>query len=244
MLGDGQFGHTIIDEHGNERQAVKKMCVGMVQTLVARLQEPDPSDPPEKRHKQAQDRAKTIKLLSMFEVVIGEEAHEAGGNSYYEILRHCTNARYRLALTGTPFMREDEEANMRLHAAFGPIGIRVSEQLLIDRGILAKPYFKFVQLTKRPKHLLKGTDWQNAYRIGVLENEERNFKIIQYASAAKLYGIPCMILVQRKDHGHHLLAELTKLGIKADFIFGENEQDERKHALQCLAKGELDVLIG
>jgi superfamily II DNA or RNA helicase len=30
----------------------------------------------------------------MVEVVIGEEAHEAGGNSYYEILQHCKNATF------------------------------------------------------------------------------------------------------------------------------------------------------
>jgi superfamily II DNA or RNA helicase len=108
----------------------------------------------------------------------------------------------------------------------------------------AKPFFKFVPLKEKPKHLLKGTDWSNAYRLGVLENEERNRAVVRYASLAKLYGIHCMILVNRKDHGRHLLAELTKLGIKADFIFGENEQDERQAALRALAKGDLDCLIG
>ncbi len=34
-------------------------------------------------------RQQTIKLLELFEFVILEEAHEAGGNSYYEIMRHC-----------------------------------------------------------------------------------------------------------------------------------------------------------
>lgn len=84
----------------------------------------------------------------MFEFVILEEAHEASGNSYYEILRYCKNAHYRLALTGTPFMRESEESNMRLMACSGPIAIKVTEEMLIQRGVLAKPYFKYIELRK------------------------------------------------------------------------------------------------
>ncbi|MGF0150987.1 hypothetical protein [Acinetobacter baumannii] len=33
-------------------------------------------------------------------------------------MRHCKNAYYRLALTGTPFMRESQESNMRLMSLF------------------------------------------------------------------------------------------------------------------------------
>lgn len=244
VLGDGQFGHTIVDAAGVERQAVKRMCVAMVQTLVAKLKEPNPKDPPEKQRKQIAEREKTIRLLSKFEVVIGEEAHEAGGNSYYEILRHCTNAHYRLALTATPFMREDEEANMRLHAAFGPIGIRVSEELLIERGILARPYFKIIKLAERIKYLNKGTDWQNAYRLGIIDNPERNRIIVEHATKAAKLGMPVMVLVQRKDHGHALNELIAQQGVSSAFIYGDNEQDERKASLQALGRGELQVLIG
>lgn len=114
-----------------------------------------------------------IELLHKVEFVIGEEAHEAGGNSYYEILKHCVNAPYRLALTATPFMRDDAEANMRLQAAFGPIGIDISEKLLIDRGILAKPFFRFVN-TPVPALLRRSTKWPTCRDIGIVENTDRN----------------------------------------------------------------------
>lgn len=244
VLGDGQFGHTIIDEHGNERQAIKKMCVGMVQTLISKLAEPDPSDPIEKQRKQAAERAKVINLLSKFEFVIGEEAHEAGGNSYYDILKHCKNAHYRLALTATPFMKDDEEANMRLHAAFGPIGIRVTEEMLIQRGILAKPYFKYIQARNRPPKLFKTTAWQSAYRIGITENDERNTDIVKEATNGVRHGLPVMILVQQKAHGALLREALTSQGIRSSFIFGENDQKERQAALNALRDGSTQVLIG
>lgn len=240
VLGDGKFGHT--DSDG--RQFIKKMCVGMVQTLVSRLQEPNPDDSPEDQNRQTAIRNQTISLLSKFELVIGEEAHEASGNSYYEILRHCKNAHYRLALTATPFMKDDEESNMRLMAAFGSIGIKVSEKLLIDRGILAKPIFKYVQLKDKPKNLMRGTTWQAAYRLGIVNNEERNNCIVAETARAARHNLSTMILIQQKAHGHLLKDLLKAKGVKAVFIDGDNDQEERKEALKKLANGQIHALIG
>lgn len=240
VLGDGTFGFMAADG----KQYIKKMSVGMVQTLVSRLELPDPRDSVEKQRRQAAVRQQTIDLLGKFEFVILEEAHESSGNSYYEILRHCKNAHYRLALTATPFMKSDEEANMRLMACSGPIGIRVSEKTLIDRGILAKPYFKIVKLKKKPERLYKGTPWQAAYRIGIVENDERNKAIVYEAARAKRLSLSAMILIQHKAHGEALLQQLTAAGVRARFIYGENDQLERKAALNALAVGDIDALIG
>ena len=197
----------------------------------------------ERVERQAVIREKTIQLLSYFEFVIGEEAHEAGSNGYYEITRHCKNAFYRLALTATPFMRPDAEANMRLMACFGPIGIQISEKLLIDRGILATPYFKYVT-TARPQHLFRSTGWQRAYRLGIVENAHMNGHIVFEAKRAARYGLTSMVLVQREKHGKALEAAMKAAGVQARFIFGKHEQTERKVALDSLKAGRIDVLIG
>lgn len=190
------------------------------------------------------ERQKTIKLLSMFEFVILEEAHEASGNSYYEILRHCNNAHYRLALTATPFMKDSEESNMRLMACSGAIGIKVTEKMLIDRGILAKPYFKIINLQKKPTKLLRGTSWASAYRIGIKENEERNLALAAEIVRAKHYGLTCMVLVQHTGHGEYIAEMLNDRGVRAEFISGDSTQAERKRALTRLADNEIDTLVG
>jgi superfamily II DNA or RNA helicase len=184
-----------------------------------------------------------LKLLNYFEFVIGEEAHEAGGNQYYEVLTVCKNAHYRLALTATPFMREDSEDNMRLMAAFGSIGIKISEKMLIDRGILAKPYFKFIS-GPRPPLLYRTSSWPKALKIGIVENEWRNNTIVHETLRAAKYGLPTMILVQRKEHGKTLLKKLQAAGLSTQFIFGEHEQDQREAALKALESGRIKVLIG
>lgn len=189
-------------------------------------------------------RQKTITLLGMFEFVILEEAHEASGNSYYEILRHCKNAHYRLALTATPFMRDSEESNMRLMACSGPIGIKVSEQTLIERGILAKPYFKYIAQPKRPNKVFRTTAWQTAYKLGIVENDWRNRAVVYEASRAAGYGMTVMVLVQRQNHGEILKQMLIEQGVKAEFIFGEDDHAARQAALNKLKNGEISVLIG
>lgn len=300
VLGDGQFGHTIVREDGTEQRAIKKVCVGMVQTLAARLEEKTVQGEIERladlrvarevrlvsqlrtklkgqptkaieaqcreldkrlvseRLTAAQmtakasdtvaahniERQKTIKVLSMFELVIGEEAHEISGSSYYNILKHCNNAHYRLALTATPFMKDDEESNMRLMAAFGPIGARVTEKTLIDRGILAAPHFKIVPLPAKIPKLHRMTAWQSAYRIGIVDCEQRNAAIVKECIRAKEYALPTLVLINQTKHGDVLLELLRAAGVVASFIQGEDDQPERQSALHRLAKGEIDVLIG
>lgn len=238
VIGDGHFG---LDDDPTK---LGMFTVGMVQTLVSRLSDPDRKDSEETKRKKIATKQATLEMLKKFEFIILEEAHEASGTGYYDICNLCKNAHYRLALTATPFMKEDEEANMRLMAVSGPVGINVSEKMLIDRGILARPYFKIVDLHSRPKYLQKRTPWQSAYRLGIVENEERNQAVVAEALRAHEHGLSVMCLVNQKIHGKILKEKLTQAGLKASFIFGENNAEERKEKLQELANKDIDVLIG
>lgn len=193
---------------------------------------------------QQKRRRETIELLEKFELVIIEEAHEVSGNGFFEVMRQCKNAYYRLALTATPFMKGSEESNMRLMACSGSIAIEVSEKMLIDRGILAKPYFKYISQPNRPKKLFKTTGWRDAYTYGITQNEYRNRAICFEASRAVSYGLSTIILVQHKEHGKLLLEMLTAMGIRVAYIAGEHKQNERQNVLNKLAKNEIDVVIG
>lgn len=191
-------------------------------------------------------REATIEILARFELVIVEEAHEVSGDSFYKVMAACKNAHYRMALTATPFMKDDEEANMRLLASCGPVAIKISEEMLIERGILAKPYFKYINLPEasKPKRLARSTPWQKAYEVGIVNNEARNKYLCAEVLRGKKYGLNAMILVQHKAHGEILKEMLTKAGVKVEFIYGEDDQKARDKALKALGTGALDVLIG
>lgn len=262
-LNTGQIGDGAL-------KVVRGVNLGMVQTIVQAVEEPDL----EAEHRavvvsihrskkkdsnlsyseireiakqrfaeKAKRRENMLKILEMVEVVIGEEAHEAGGNSYFKILQHCKKASIRVALTATPFMRESAEDNMRLMAAFGPVLIKISEQMLIERGILAKPYFKYVDVTPHPK-LHRTSPWERAYKFGYLENMNMHKAVLRDGLLAHRVGLPILTLVLRKDHGERLRELYEKVGLRAVFLKGENDNQERKLRLAQLAAGEIDVAIG
>lgn len=227
VIGDGNFG--VEDKAG--RHYLKQFTVATVQSIWSNL-------------KNKKTREKMRAILERFEFIILEEAHESSADGWFEILKLCKNAYYRLALTATPFMKTSEEANMRLSASSGPIGMRVTEKQLIDCGILAKPFFKFVHLKQRPRCLANGTPWQPAYRLGIVENEERNQAIVNEARRAVDNGLTVMVLFKQIAHGRKLKALFDTYGVANELIVGENDQEERKQAINKLKNGEIKVLLG
>lgn len=188
-------------------------------------------------------RQEALDLLKGVEFLCLEEAHEVGSDSFFMLSQACVNAHYRLALTATPFMRDDQAANMRLMAATGPIGIKITEKYLIDNGILATPYFKFIK-SKAPAGVARGTRFQTAYSKGIAENTWRNQQIVNEAGIFKRYGLTTMVLIQHTKHGKAVEKAMRNAGLRVRFISGESNQDARSAALEALGRGELDCLIG
>lgn len=215
---------------GGEWNPKPNLNVAMVQTLHARLKNPDTEQ-------------NVAAILNSVEFVIGEEAHEVGGVTYYDLLRQCHNAYYRLALTATPFMRDEKEANMRLMASFGPVGMRVEEKTLIDNGVLATPKFKYV-----PVNIANGVQfrnqWQTAIKKGVVENKDRNLLILREVKEAVKNGLSVIVLVHYQKHGVTLKKLFSAAKLNVDFIFGETDSLKRQNALNNIRDGRIDVLIG
>lgn len=217
--------------------------VGMVQTIIERLKEPGPDASVEQVKEMARRMEEMLKLLSGFELVILEEAHESAGNSFFDIMNRCRNAQYRLALTATPFMKDSEESNMRLMGVSGPVAVNITEKQLIDCGILATPKFKYITGKPVPK-LYRSTPWPRAYKLGIVENRLRNLDICREAIRAAYYGLSVMILVIQKAHGEALQTMLRSVNIRCDYINGDANQVERLAALKRLGKKQTQVLIG
>ncbi len=202
------------------------LTVAMAQTLNNRFDDPE-----------------VIKYLNSVEFIVGEEAHEISDDSYWNVINRCPNAYYRLALTATPFMKENNESNMKLMGAFGSMGANVTEKLLIDRQINATPKIKFLSYEPN-KNCRFNSNYQKAVEFGITKNVERNNKILETVLNAKKHKLSSLILINRQDHGKILADLLTKHGLKAKFIFGESNHLKRKQGLEELSQGKIDVLIG
>jgi superfamily II DNA or RNA helicase len=214
---------------GDNRSSIDpNLTVAMAQTINKRLEKGDPE---------------IIEYLKTIEFIIGEEAHEVSDGTYWNVIRNCPNAYYKMALTATPFMRNNNEANMKLLAAFGPVGISVDEKTLIDRGILAKPVIKYARYDK-PEKLKFGSNYQKAVDTGIVNADTRNDAIVKEAVRAVQHDLPVLVLVQRKEHGKALQALLEASGLRCEYIFGESKSDARSKALKRLETRKIDVLIG
>jgi superfamily II DNA or RNA helicase len=203
-----------------------EITVAMAQTLENRLHEPAIQE-----------------YLKSVEFIIGEEAHEISDDSYWNVVKSCPNAYYKLALTATPFMKDVGEANMKLLGAFGPVGINVSEKLLIDRGVNATPKIKFTTYSP-PAKCKYNSNYQKAVEFGITHCESRNKAILENALEAHKRGLPVLTLIARQDHGKVLEAMFLAAGIRTKFIFGESTRKKRREALKELAEGKIDALIG
>lgn len=217
--------------------------VGMVQTIASHLRGPLDGMSAKKKAEARKRYREMRDLLASFEFVILEEAHESAGESYYQIMSLCKNAAYRMSLTATPFMKQDQAANMRLMACSGPIGVNVSEKQLIDSGILARPVFKYMRC-ERPTTLGTNIKWPTCYTTGVVDNKIRNEAIAREAIRASKLGVSVLILVQRQAHGKLLDRMINQGGAKSSFIFGHTEQKLRGQKLAELASGKINALIG
>jgi superfamily II DNA or RNA helicase len=217
---------------GDNRFLIKdKLTVAMAQTLSKHLENKGETGDAVRQY------------LKKVEFVIGEEVHEVSDDRYYTIIKNCPNACYRLGLTATPFMQEDSEANMRLLGAFGSVGIDVSEKTLIDRGINARPIFKFANYPA-PKKLKFGSNYQKAIFEGISHCEERNQVIVEHAVKAAKHKLPTLILIQRQEHGRILKALCKDAKLRTEYIYGEDNSEQRRNALLKLGQGKIDVLIG
>lgn len=247
ILGEGEFSVS------------KYVNVATVQTLASFLDEPARDATPEKRAFHLKRRELIARVLKSVSLLILEEAHEASGSNFYDIARMCSNADYRLALTATPFMKASAEANMRLMAVSGPIGIKVTESYLIGCGILATPYFLYRRCGYRPDmerikadlkdkvsnaRLGRTSPYQKAYQLGIVYNLERNTYISRSAREMVDHGLNVMVLVKHKRHGQILKEMIESLGARVDFIYGESKKKVRVQKLQALRNGTIDVLIG
>ncbi|MDX5370571.1 MAG: DEAD/DEAH box helicase [Alphaproteobacteria bacterium] len=185
-------------------------------------------------------------FLHSIEFLIVDEAHRASGNSFFKIVQECKNAYYRCGLTATPLMKGNREDDLKLIAQTGDVIYRITNNDLIQLGILAQPRFRFVQVDKfpTPGGVYPGKlDYHPIYRIGIVENEERNKLVVRETRSLVMEGRQTVVLVKEIKHGNILYEMMRKNGLKVEWVAGKDNADKRDAALNRLRTGEINVLI-
>jgi superfamily II DNA or RNA helicase len=184
----------------------------------------------------------TMEFMESIRVMIADEVHHSKATTWYESLPLCSNAIYRVGLTGT-VDKKDKMGWMRLQAIFSDVITRVSNEYLIDKGISSKPTIRLVPI-QEPRNIEIIGNYMEAYRLGIVENEVRNEMIAQLVdSYIKRRAGGVLVSVKEIEHGNRILAKLKERGIDVEFIHGGSDVDDRARGLEKFSKGQLKVLI-
>ncbi|WP_270363986.1 DEAD/DEAH box helicase [Bacillus paranthracis] len=183
------------------------------------------------------DKAKD--LIDSAVCFIGDEYHHSSSDTWYKILMSCENAEFRIGLTGTVDDR-DAVTHMRTLACTGDILIKISNDFLIKNGYSARPT---ILLETIDEPVFKTKSWQEAYRVGITENKQRNEKIIKRVVEKYKDGKGCLLIVSQTAHGELLQEMLQAEGVHCDFTHGKRSDEDRERILQELRNESLKVLI-
>lgn len=189
-----------------------------------------------KKYKEVQDFMQNIRVM------ICDEAHHAGADTWYNNLLTANNAQIRVALTGS-IQWNDPMLSQRMRSLFNDVVSKVTNDEMVQRGISAKPKVNFIKI-KEPTDIEHEKVYMTVYEKGIVHNKHRNESIAKIAlhEYNKDKGAT-LISVSRIDHGENIGEELKALNIPYEFIHGELEDELQADMIKRVKSGETKVII-
>jgi len=241
----------------------KQITVATVQTLqsivTAKFRKSKKTLSAEDYRKKINDlKLRKVTLLNYFKTVnfgIFDEIHECmSSDDRLALLKHF-NFSFLLGLSATPYKKGEVEGsmnyvtNLNLLANFGGIVYVVEEQILRDRGVLAKDKVLLLLVPHEiPKHerefMSQKQPEQSAKRYQFYENRIifhnafRDSIVLQLISIVRKLKIKTLLLFESIEHGKNI----EKLSGEK-FLFGENNKDERKYYTKHFLSGKGKILL-
>lgn len=213
VIGDGEFSPNFV-------------TFATVQTISRRLKDDD----------------EMSRLLKSYELVIVDEAHKMSSDSFVDAVSACTGAYYRVGLTATPFMRGDKIEEYNLRGSIGDIIYEVTNSDLIARGLLARPFVKFIEMnTNQPISHLQA--YKEVYLHGIVHNKVRNYKVVEMALKLKESKPKTIVVTTDVSHAKLLTEMIEDAGLKVEMCTGKTDAKTRQKSLDKLAKGKIDVIV-
>ena len=172
---------------------------------------------------------KKIPNLDMFLMLILDEVHRAQANTYQEFLEH-TSYPIRFGFSATP-NSGDKYKWAKIRQFMGDIIYEIDTEKLIEKNVLANPEIAFVSVFNQPT-----LDWPSANRKCIIENKERNLKIVDIVNK---HNASTLILIRNIDHGE-LLEEMIP---GSQFISGEDDAEARQDLIDRFEANDIQVII-
>jgi superfamily II DNA or RNA helicase len=162
-----------------------------------------------------------------FGITIFDECHHVAAESIFEIAERSTSE-YLLGLSATPFRADGKDVVLRGGLGSFIVNLNVSD--MIKAGYLAKPTFWLYRV--EPKAYPRRIKFADVYRDYIVDNDERNDKIIKAAVYYQKLGLSVYIHVKQIRHGEVLRSCLPG----AVWIHGRDKTEVRAAAIKDFAE--------
>lgn len=220
--------HDIGIIQGNKMDFDHQICVGTVQTIMAKLKS---------------NRYKMNKYLKSIEYVVSDECQHAQSKIWKRAIRLCTNAMYRHGFSGSPW--DHATSNMELEAICGKIKCKITASDLIKLGYLARPVITFHRYRGNGTPI-DGPNLQIMYENTIVTNKTRNKAILDVVEKEYNKGDKLLLVVHRIKHGEILAQGLRKRGIhdrEIAYLHGSKGRVTRVHGKKEFERGEIRIMI-
>ena len=181
-------------------------------------------------------RRDLTEIQKEFGLVIIDEAHHAPANTYNEVLTQLP-ARYRIALTATPF-RKDGMHNL-LWLQFGDIVYRIKKRDLEHYGRILTP-------TIHPITTNFFYDFQDDFTkmiTALCEDHFRQRLVLDVIVQSHRKGGCSLVLTERIDHATSLFDAIEAAGMSVVILTGQVPPKAREEALERLENKKAEVLV-
>lgn len=179
--------------HGS-RKELRTVTVAVVDSLLSSVRKND----------------KFGQALRSCDLLLADEGHHLQSESWREVW-WASASDHKIAVTATPFNNIDGnpmacKADAMTLATAGPILYHVSNEYLISKGIVAQTYC--VYLPTKGRKLAYKVSPTLLHTREIVNNLDRNEKIVGACLDARSFGFEVLILVSRVDHARKLMEML------------------------------------
>ena len=187
-----------------------------------------------RRMSKAKDQAAYAFMRSV-QGLICDEVHSVAAGTFAFVASKATNAFYRLGISATPLDRSDRKSIYVLGQFAGVIHRTTSAELRAN-GYLAEATIRMARLEQG----CGAPTWQGVYGECVVRSKPRNALVAEMAARV---AKPALVFVSQVKQGRTLMPLLKAKGLRADFVWGEDDTEERRAAIKALVEGRLDVIV-
>lgn len=172
-----------------------------------------------------------------FDALICDEAHTVAAPSYYNPIKLCRNAYWKMGLSATPTERTDGKTIYVLGVFGDPVTLAEYDEL-VDEGSITDYRVVWRKVDGISSDPFAG--FARNYEKCIVRNVERNRAVMADALACEK---PAMLFAERVKHAKGLYKRLEEQGVKVALATKDTSKADRESIILGAKQGLIDVIV-